>query len=87
MKGSKIIEIIFHTISKYKEGKTLIIETVDRIFLTLKQLNKPKNVFLAYRLFTHFSTCVYNIRDDLTESRFLIVKINNENALFKTTYN
>ena len=44
-KGSKIIEIVFHTITKDKEGNTLIItETIDGIFLTLKKLVKPKNI-------------------------------------------
>jgi hypothetical protein len=44
-KGSKIIEIVFHIITKDKEGNTLVItETIDGIFLTLKKLVKPKNI-------------------------------------------
>jgi hypothetical protein len=55
MKGSKIIEIIFHTIAKDKEGNTLIItETIDGIFLTLKQFTKPKNMFKPYNISPNF---------------------------------
>ena len=52
---SKIIEIVFYTITKDKEGTTLIItETIDGIFLTLKQVVKPKNILRPYDLLPHF---------------------------------
>jgi len=55
MKGSKIIEIIFHTITKDKEGNILIvIETIDGIFLTLKQFVKTKTMFKPYDISPNF---------------------------------
>ena len=70
---SKIIEILYYTIHKDKNGNVYIItKTIDGILLTLKQLINPKNIFMPYDLPPNFKH-PNGTPDESTEPKFIIL--------------